>query len=125
MRNSTIRRKKNFLGRRKADNRSRFHAPRLSRVAGRELAVAGVAEAGNDVPALVEMTVERREMDLHVGMRLMQGANSFRSRDQPQEGDPWHVPALEYVDRLDGGAAGREHRVDDEAAIEPRACVEL
>ena len=56
-------------------------------MAGPELAVAGVAQAGHDVALLVEPAVERRAMDLDVGMRRLDRRDALRRGDQVDELD--------------------------------------
>ena len=39
---------------------------------GAEDAVAGIAQAGNDVAVLVQVIVHRTHIDVHIGMNLLQ-----------------------------------------------------
>ena len=66
---------------------------------GAELPVASVAQAGDDVALLVEMTVHGAEENRHVGMILLQLANPFRSGEQADEADAAHPPGFEDVER--------------------------
>jgi len=89
-------------------------------VPGAELAVAGITEAGHDVALLVELPIQGRAVDLHVRMRLGDGPHTLRRGDQVDELDPHRTPSLQDLDRRGGGAAGREHRVEDEAEVDVR-----
>ena len=67
-----------------------------------ELAVPGVAEARDDVALLVELPVERRAVDLDVGVGRVHRRDAFRRGDQVHQldADRLHgAPALEHVDR--------------------------
>src|SRR4030095_10625844 len=85
---------------------------RAGRLAGPELAVAGVAEARHDVALVVQLPVERGAVDLDVRMSLGHRGDSLRRGDQVDELDPDRVngaPALEDLDRGGRRAPGREH----------------
>ena len=92
----------------------------LSVSAGAELAVAGVAQAGHDVAALVQVRVDGGHVDVHIGMRRRQGRDPFGRGDDADELDPRGAPALEDVDRRHGRAAGGQHRVEDQADLHRR-----
>ena len=57
----------------------RSAAARSARLARPELAIAGVAEARHDVALLVELAVERRAVDLDVGMRRRDRLDALRA----------------------------------------------
>src|SRR5690606_29687217 len=79
-----------------------------------EDAVAGVAEARKDVALLVEALIDRGGIDRDVRMRGLERAQAFRSSDQEDAADPAGACALEHVDGGDQGAAGGQHRVEDQ-----------
>src|ERR1044072_6523472 len=75
-------------------------------------AVAGVAEAGDDVAVVVELLVHRGgpDMDVRVG-----GAQRFGAGAGGEPSDEAHVgdaDLLQPVDRSDRGMAGGDHRID-------------
>ena len=45
--------------------------------AGAELAIAGVAEPGHDISTLVEVRVERGNVDVDIGVRIPQGTDAL------------------------------------------------
>ena len=49
--------------------------------------VAGIAQTGNDVAVLVQVVVLCTEVDVHIGVCLVQGLDAFRSSDQTDELD--------------------------------------
>ena len=57
-------------------------------VAGPELAVAGVAEARDDVALLVEAPIERRAVDLDVRVGGLDRGDALRGGDEVDELDP-------------------------------------
>src|SRR5688572_704596 len=103
-------------------------ASQSARVAGPELAIAGVAEPGHDVALLVEPAIERRAVDLDIRMRGLDRCDPFGRGDQVDELDADRLdgaPALQNVDRRGGRAAGGEHRVEDEAQVDRRRVGQL
>ena len=81
-----------------------------------ELAVAGVAEAGDDVGVLVEVVVDGGRDDVHARGRPRAGARCPPAR-QSTHTTVIGTGALALDQQLDGvheRAAGREHRVDDD-----------
>ncbi len=81
-----------------------------------EHAVAGIAEAGADVAALVEFAVERGDVDVHIRVGRGEAQHAIGRGDQADVADPVGPDLLHQVHRADCRAAGRQHRVDDEAA---------
>ena len=61
---------------------------------GAELPIAGVAQARDDVALLVEMAVERGEVDRHIGMLFLQHAHAFGGRDDRDEAQVADFPFL-------------------------------
>src|SRR5438876_8467427 len=49
---------------------------------GPKLAIAGVSQAGHDVAALVQLTVDGGDVDVDVGMRARKSGDSLWRRDQ-------------------------------------------
>ena len=45
-------------------------------------AVTSVAQAGDDVAVLVQVVVLGAQVDIHIGVSLVQGLDAFRSGDQ-------------------------------------------
>lgn len=81
--------------------------------------VAEVAEAGEDVALLVQAAIELGEMDGDVGMALVKESHSLGRADDADEDDLLRPAFLEEPNRVLGRAAGREHRVEDEADALP------
>ena len=50
-----------------------------------KLAVTGIPQAGHDVAILIEMVINRRQVDWHIGMGFVQALDAFRRADQPNE----------------------------------------
>src|SRR3990172_944114 len=86
-----------------------------SSVAGAELAVARVAQAGQDVPLFVELSVERRAVHLHVRVRVRDRVHALGRSDEVDELDAAGPPVLQHLDGGRGRATRGEHRVEDEA----------
>ena len=84
----------------------------------RELPVAGVAEAGDDVADLVEPLVEGGEVERHVRVGLLQGVAAFRRGDDADELHLRDADRLEDIDRGNRAAAGRQHRIEDEGQVD-------
>src|SRR5688500_9870536 len=84
----------------------------FGRSASAEEAVARVAEAGSDVPVLVQLPVERRGENLHVRVLVQHLADPFGRRHQTHEADPMGVSRLERANGSGGRATGSEHRVE-------------
>src|SRR5262249_59396312 len=79
-----------------------------------ENAIARIAQAGADVAGVVELAIDRRGGDVHVGVRFAQRLDALGRGDEADEVDALRTRALAPRDRLRAAAAGREHRVDDE-----------
>ena len=80
-----------------------------------ELAVARIAQAWDDVAVLIQVVVNRCQMDGDIGVGFLHGGDALRRADQAHELDLLHPPALQDVGGGDGRAAGRQHWVQDEA----------
>ena len=76
--------------------------------------VAGIAQTGNDVAVLVQVVVLCTEVDVHIGVCLVQGLDAFRSSDQTDELDALCTVLLDLGDGVNGAAAGCQHRVQDQ-----------
>src|SRR3954447_24386258 len=96
-----------------------------ARLARPELAVAGVAQARQDVALVVQLAVEGRAVDVDVWVSLRDGADALRRGDQVDELDPDGAPALEDLDGGGRRAAGCKHRIEDEAEIDGRRVRQL
>src|SRR5688572_29381964 len=86
----------------------------LTALSGSKLAVARVAEPGHDVGALVEVIIDRGNVDIDLGMCSLHDFDSLGCSNQTHKFDPLHAPTLED---LRGGrcrAACGEHWVQDE-----------
>src|SRR5262245_59825573 len=59
-----------------------------SRRSCRELPVPGVSQTRDDVPDLIQMTVERREIEWHVGKLLSHPFDTLWRRNEAEEFDP-------------------------------------
>src|SRR5262245_14717887 len=77
-------------------------------------AIAGVAEAGNDIAVLVEMAVDGRGIDGHVGMVRVEVLEPFRTRQETHELDGAGPRLLETLDGGHRRVSGGEHRIDDD-----------
>ena len=60
--------------------------------------VAGIAQTGNDVAVLVQVVVLCTEVDVHIGVCLVQGLDAFRSSDQTDELDALCTVLLDLGD---------------------------
>ena len=79
-----------------------------------EDAVARVAEAGDDVAVLVEMIVERCDVDVHIRMLLLHHSHALRGADDAHELDVLAADFLHELHRGGRAAAGGEHGIDDD-----------
>src|ERR1051326_4011133 len=75
-------------------------------------AVSGVAEPGYDVGVLVEMVVDRRGPELHVGMDADQPLDAFGRGEQAGGADGLGAALLQSVDCRHHGVGGRDHGRD-------------
>ena len=76
--------------------------------------VAGVTETGDDVGILIEMIIDRGEVDIHVGMGHPDSLDALGGADQAHQTDVGAAALLEHAQGVAGAAAGREHRVGDD-----------
>ena len=60
------------------------------------------------------MVVLCTEVDVHIGVCLVQGLDAFRSSDQTDELDALCTVLLDLGDGVNGAAAGCQHRVQDQ-----------
>ena len=79
-----------------------------------EDAVAGVAQAGDDVAVFVEAVIDGSDVDGDVGMRCIDGAHAFRRSDETEEHDALRALFFQKVERCGGTAARSEHGIDDD-----------
>lgn len=82
-----------------------------------KLPVPGVAKAGDDVAAFVEVIVNggKRDGNLRVGGE--EPAQPFWSADHADKANVRHAPTAQDVHRCDSGAARGEHRIKHETHI--------
>ena len=73
--------------------------------------VTSVAQAGDDVAVLVQVVVLSAQVDVNIGVSLVQGLNAFRSSDQTDELDALCAVLLDLGDGVDGAAAGSQHGI--------------
>ena len=59
--------------------------------------VTSVAQAGDDVAVLVQVVILGAQVDIHIGVSLVQGLDAFRSGDQADELDPLCAVLLNLV----------------------------
>src|SRR6185295_13229174 len=83
-----------------------------SELAGAEQAVAGVAQARQDVALRVELAVERGREDVDVRVRLEQPPHALGRGDDREEADAPGSGALEGAHRRHRRAARGQHRVE-------------
>src|SRR5439155_9773497 len=76
--------------------------------------VSRVAQAGDDVPLLVQLPVDRRDDDPYIGMLADDVLDPFGRRDQRNQQDVRRTRALDRADRGRGRVPGREHRVEQD-----------
>ena len=60
------------------------------------------------------MVIQGGAVDLHIRVGLLQGGETLRRGDDAHELDVLHAAGLELADGIDGGAAGGQHRVEDD-----------
>ena len=77
-------------------------------------AVAGIAQAGNDVAVLVQVVVLSAQIDVNIGVSLVQGLNAFRSSDQTDELDALCAVLLDLGNGINGAAAGCQHGIQNQ-----------
>ena len=66
------------------------------------------------VTLLSVLVILGTQIDIDIGVCLVQGLNAFRSSDQADELDPLCAVLLDLADGVDGAAAGGQHRVQDQ-----------
>src|SRR4051812_35724139 len=80
--------------------------PSLAGVPRPELPVPGVAEPGQDVALLVQLTIQRRRVDLDVGMGSRDSFHALGGGNQVDELDPDRLHGTPSLQDLDGGRRG-------------------
>ena len=81
---------------------------------GTEQPVTGVAESGKDVADLVQLPIERRGQDGHIGMLGREAGDPFRRGYEAEKAYARGAGALEGGDRRRRTPAGGEHRIEEE-----------
>ena len=89
-----------------------FHCAAL--LLGAEDAVAGVAQAGDDVAVVVQLFVQSGHIDVHIGVILLHPLHALGSADDAHELDMLGAGLLQEGDGGRGGAAGGQHGVQRE-----------
>ncbi len=80
---------------------------------GAEHAVACVAEAGEDVADVGELSVHGRDVDGNIGVMVCEVFSPSGCGDEIDQTDGLTAAFFEVVDRSDGAASGGKHGVDD------------
>ena len=83
---------------------------------------------GHDVALVVELAVERRAVDRDIRVGSADRLDAFRRGDQVDQLDPDRLDGAPFLEHLDGGrgrAAGRQHRVEDQAQVDGRRVGQL
>src|SRR5262245_39192030 len=86
----------------------------IARLLGAEQPVAGVAQPRDDVAVVVEVGVDRRGDDRHVGMRGVHLLDALGRGEQADVAQRLRAELLDAVDRGDRRVAGGEHRVEQD-----------
>src|SRR5690606_3918402 len=76
--------------------------------------VAGVAEAGEDVAAVVQFAVDGCAVDGNFGVLVVDAADTFGGGDEADDAEVADAGLLEEGDGAGGAAAGGEHGVDQQ-----------
>jgi hypothetical protein len=76
--------------------------------------VSGIAEAGDDIAFFVQAIVDGGGENGHVGMRTVQGGESFRAAHHADHRDAVGSRLLKLAQPLTGAAAGGEHGIEQE-----------
>ena len=63
---------------------------------------------------IVEMIVQRTDIEVYIGVSLCERLNAFGCCDDAKEVQLSAAMLFEHVNRCQGGTAGREHRIYDE-----------
>ena len=94
----------------------RVFALRINRreLLGAEDAIAGVAQTGDNIAVLVEMIVERCDVDVHIRMLLLHHGHALGGADDAHELDVLAADFLHELHRGGRAAAGGKHRIDDD-----------
>lgn len=75
--------------------------------------VAGVAQAGDDVAVVVQLLVQGADIDVHIGVGLMQGLQALGRGHQADELNVLGTALFDLADGVTGAAAGGQHRVQN------------
>ena len=89
------------------------------RLFGAEYLVAGISETGQDIADLVEPFVNRRHIDIDIRMEVGDPFQSFRRGHQKDAFNRAASPLFQGFDGRQQGAAGGQHRVEDEGHPAP------
>ena len=75
-------------------------------------AVTGVPQSGQNVPVIIELTIDRRRPYSNVRMMAVKLCKAHLSREQADKPQLARAVLLESIDRRDRGIAGGEHRIE-------------
>ena len=82
-----------------------------------ELAVAGVAQAGDDVAPFVQVRIDGTEKRGHIGVGRPESLHPFRGGDHADENDPGYTGRFQDADGFVRAAAGGQHRIEHEGHV--------
>src|SRR3990172_13269255 len=82
-----------------------------------KLPISRVSQAWHDVGDVVQVAVNRADVDGHVRVIFLHLSDAFRRGDQADVLDLRHPPFFQERAGRRGRAAGRQHRVEDEAEL--------
>ncbi len=91
--------------------------PSAGHSVGGEEAVAGVAETRRDVRVGVELAVDVAQVDLDVGVVVLEASDARGAAEDADEDDLRGTGVLEVRDRVRRAATGGEHRVEDDIGV--------
>ena len=75
---------------------------------GTKDSVARIAQTGNDVAVIVELLIDRADVDIDVGMILLNLGNALGRADQAHEADVFAAAVLQELDARSSGQEAKE-----------------
>ena len=81
---------------------------------GAEDPVAGVTQARDDVGMVVQLLVAGSDVDIHVGMGLLDSGDALRTADDIHHDDVSAAMLLQEINGCHGAAAGGQHGIHHE-----------
>ena len=76
-----------------------------------KLTVSGVSQTGHDIANVIQGLIERRHVDVDVGVRLGELEQAVGSRDNTDIGEARDIAPLQDIDGIDGGSTCCQHRI--------------